>query len=81
MKHDDQEALVYEIDGYLFRKSSFSRMAKSIFCVGVAVDDDKVLVTNTQSGESIVEFSFDEWDAFLNGVKAGEFDLSELRKQ
>lgn len=56
-----------------YQKSSFSENYQPT-CVGVAKLKEKVLVTNTNTKTSVVEFTPDEWDAFIKGVKAGEFD-------
>jgi len=56
-----------------YQKSSFSANYRPT-CVGVAKLKEKVLVTNTNTKTSVVEFATDEWDAFIKGVKAGEFD-------
>jgi hypothetical protein len=55
-----------------FKKSSFSNNYGN--CVGVAKDNEKILVTNTNNENLIIEFNKSEWDAFLKGAKAGEFD-------
>lgn len=53
-------------------KSSFSDSASS--CVEVVFDGEGfVLVQSTEGGHSI-SFNKIEWDAFVAGVKAGEFD-------
>lgn len=55
-----------------FKKSSFSNNYGT--CVGVAKDSEQILVTNTNNEKPIVKFTKSEWNAFLKGVKAGEFD-------
>ena len=64
-----------EIKGICFKKSSFSPRNVFRLCVGVAITNEKVYVTNTSSNQPIIEFSHDEWDAFIKGVKAGEFEV------
>lgn len=54
-----------------YKKSSFSG---DYNCVGVAVLDNKILMTNTKQKDHCVEFAKAEWDAFIKGVKTGEFD-------
>jgi hypothetical protein len=45
-------------------------------CVGVAVEADAVVVVDTKSAEApALLFTPTEWQAFVTGVKAGEFDL------
>jgi len=55
-----------------FKKSSFSNNYNG--CVGVAKDGEKICLTNVSKESPIVDFNKLEWDAFLKGVKAGEFD-------
>lgn len=43
-------------------------------CVGVGKDGNTIAVTNTNNENPIVKFTMSEWNAFLKGVKAGEFD-------
>jgi hypothetical protein len=72
----DQEDLM---DGRAFRekdfaKSSFSPDAGS--CVEVAMRNDVIAVRDSKQprlGE--LHFTRREWEAFIEGVKAGEFDL------
>lgn len=69
-----------EVDMDGFRKSSFSGTCGS--CVEVAmpgegetivkVRDDKL--ADAPGGSPVLEFTRPEWDAFISGVKAGEFD-------
>jgi hypothetical protein len=44
-------------------------------CVEVATNRDAVLVRNSTKPRRVVRYSAEEWQAFLQGVKAGEFDL------
>jgi Domain of unknown function (DUF397) len=43
-------------------------------CVGVALGADEVRVVDTKT-EGALSFTAEEWQAFVAGVKAGEFDL------
>jgi Domain of unknown function (DUF397). len=45
-------------------------------CVEVAIPagQDLVVVRSSQSGDSVVFTKF-EWEAFIKGAKAGEFDV------
>jgi hypothetical protein len=47
-------------------------------CVEVRADGDAVLVRDTkaQGKGAVLEFTNDEWTAFIGGVKDGEFDRS-----
>lgn len=62
------------IRGFRFQKSSFS-WGGGDKCVGVARSREEVLVTNTNTPGPVVSFTMAEWNAFLAGVKAGEFDI------
>jgi hypothetical protein len=45
-------------------------------CVEVAVLDDQVAVRDAKDrGGPVLLFSGREWEAFLGGVRGGEFDL------
>lgn len=57
-----------------FVKSSFCSSCEN--CVGVAIEQDAVYVTNTTAPGMITKFSHDEWSAFVAGVKKGEFDIA-----
>jgi hypothetical protein len=43
-------------------------------CVEASVSND-VFVRNSKDPDVAVRFSQEEWEAFVRGVKAGEFDL------
>jgi len=57
----------------IYQKSSFSSNYHPT-CVGVANLEGKVVVTNTKFKTEFVDFTPEEWNAFIKGVKAGEFD-------
>lgn len=45
-------------------------------CVEVAFDHDGTLVRDSKDpGGPVLKFTEQEWDAFIAGAKAGEFDL------
>ena len=44
-------------------------------CVEVKQTDDRVYVRSTFKKDVVVEFTFDEWEVFIKGVKSGEFDV------
>jgi Domain of unknown function (DUF397) len=50
-------------------------------CVGVAAGpQDSVVVINTTAASSPeLSFTASEWDAFVAGVKNGEFDRAQLQ--
>jgi len=47
-------------------------------CVKVSKDPLTDLITVSDEDGSEASFFFHEWDAFIKGVKAGEFDLDKL---
>jgi len=58
-----------------FRKSSFSQYTWNR-CVEVAMQKDLVTVRDSKKPDgSILEFTPDEWRAFVSGVKNEEFNL------
>jgi len=57
----------------VFRKSTFS---ESSACVEVAKNADIIKVRDTKNRQgTVLSFTHAEWDAFLKGVRQGEFDL------
>lgn len=60
-----------------FVKSSFSGTNQGQ-CVEVATRPGHVALRNSNHawGGPLVEYTTDEWTAFLRGVKAGEFEIS-----
>jgi len=63
-----------KVKGKNFVKSTYSGGSN---CVGVSMELNKVSVVNTKEGQTIVEFTNDEWQAFIRGVKHGEFDIKK----
>lgn len=61
-----------------YHKSSFS---EDSYCVEVALCDGGVAVRdskNVDNGSATLVYTAEEWNAFLAGVKAGEFDQESL---
>jgi Domain of unknown function (DUF397) len=57
-----------------WQKSSHSNLNG---CVEVAVVGTGIAVRNSRDPQGpVLEFTPDEWRAFLDGVKEGEFDLA-----
>lgn len=60
-------------------KSSFSNGSGGNNCVDIDFTEDSVQVRDTKekdlSTQQVLVFTREEWDAFLKGVKAGEFDI------
>jgi hypothetical protein len=64
---------VSEFSAAAWHKSTFSG---SSGCVEVATLDHLVGVRDTKDRQGpILVFRYDEWDAFLAGVRGGEFNL------
>ena len=58
-----------------FKLSSFTGKGRWA-CVMVAKRPDVIGVRHSRDdSKTTLEFTTDEWDAFIKGVKAGEFDL------
>lgn len=63
-----------EAKGKIFTKSSFSGSGHS--CVGVCFEGEAVHTINTNVPDGqMITYTKDEWEAFIAGVKKGEFDL------
>ena len=58
-----------------FKKSSFSGDCGVPYCVECKRDNNRIIVKNTNFDNKLF-FSLEEWDAFIKGVKAGEFDIT-----
>jgi hypothetical protein len=70
---------VSEFSAAAWHKSTFSG---SSGCVEVATLDHLVGVRDTKDRQGpILVFRYDEWDAFLAGVRGGEFDLPSPQPQ
>jgi allophanate hydrolase subunit 1 len=54
-----------------FHKSSFCVVATSI---EVASDEKVVAIRDSKKKENVQYHTKDDWDVFVKGVKAGEFD-------
>jgi uncharacterized protein DUF397 len=58
-----------------FRKSSFSPIPL-VYCVEVGVRNELIRVRDSKDRDGgELTFNAGEWDAFVRGVKAGEFDF------
>lgn len=56
-----------------WKKSSKCQIGE---CTEVAEVGGHILVRNSQRKSSVARFSVEEWTAFIEGVKSGEFDIS-----
>lgn len=57
-----------------FKKSSKSTVIQD--CVEVALGDNEVVVRDSKNKSGLVlKFNHREWEAFVDGVREGEFDL------
>lgn len=62
--------------------NAFKRSSKceSANCVEVALTDANwVLVRGTTDKYSLLVFTAEEWQSFIDGVKLGEFDLESMK--
>ena len=59
--------------GREFTKSSYSGAGHS--CVGVSMTPKDVAIINTNTKDTMIAFTHEEWVAFIKGVKNNEFDL------
>ncbi len=58
-----------------FKTASFSSWPRP-GCVAVKITNGAVQVRDTKDADdSTLNFTTDEWSAFIQGVKAGEFEL------
>ena len=61
-----------------YKKSSFSADRESgTRCVEVAIGEKTVFVRHSNLTSAIIEYTREEWKAFIKGVKQGEFDIVE----
>ena len=65
------------VNGAPFVKSSFCTVEKCVEA-RVSTDGNLVIVRDSKNPYGTqLEFTFAEWDAFITGVKANEFDLTQ----
>jgi hypothetical protein len=61
-----------------FTDGDFVKSSKCTYppggCVEVAIKGNSVAVRDAKNPSQILSFTRAEWDAFVQGVKAGEFD-------
>jgi hypothetical protein len=70
--------MMFKFKGCEFKTSSFSNIDPVPYCVAVAkAADGTVGVKHSRNNnpEKVLVFTRAEWDAFVKGVKAGEFDV------
>lgn len=75
--NNSRSMILKRINGVIYKKSTASERNGQT-CVGVALVKDNISVINTNSEGVAIEFTLSEWTAFLEGAKAGEFDLENL---
>lgn len=57
-----------------------SSKCESAHCVEVVLDnDEQVVVIDTDGNEAV--YTMEEWEAFIVGVKNGDFDPDKLRTE
>jgi hypothetical protein len=54
-----------------WRKASFCASSE---CAEIARDGDAIVLRNSTAPRRVVRYSTEEWQSFLRGAKAGEFD-------
>ena len=65
--------MTFETDS---KKSTFSPIQGfQPGCVAVSISRSEVLVADTKNPTTVLQFSLEEWDAFIRGVKNAEFDI------
>jgi hypothetical protein len=69
---DSKTALRAQLDGAVFRKSTKSG-PYSDNCVEVAFIEGGVAVRDSKDRGPVQVYTAAEWDAFVEGVRAGEF--------
>ncbi len=57
-----------------FKKSSFSYPVPGANCIYVSLGGGAAFIKSNYN-KNILKFTHYEWDAFIKGVKNGEFDL------
>lgn len=57
-----------------WKKSSFCESSGCVYVAVAEIDSGQVVHVRDDYGPFLT-FSLEEWDAFVAGVKAGEFDL------
>ena len=61
-------------DGFATASGTFITNIRT--CVSVKIGNDAIQIRNTEDRTKVmVTFSRDEWQAFVKGIKNGEFDL------
>ncbi|KHE90680.1 MAG: DUF397 domain-containing protein [Candidatus Scalindua rubra] len=48
------------------------------FCVEVALGENGVHVRNSVTPSRQIKFNYEEWQAFIKGVKRNEFDFNKI---
>lgn len=60
----------------IFKTSTLSATQGESRCVEVGADEDHILVRHSKNHDAgTIPYTYPEWKAFIEGVKAGEFDL------
>ena len=70
---DNGERNPHEKDG--FKTSSITRYLPIKTCVAVRIGDTVDVRDTKDVSSPTLQFTRPEWDAFIQGVKLGEFDL------
>lgn len=72
---DNEKRVIFPVNDRDFLKSRWSKNNPKT-CVSVAIRPEGVAVRDTKDPSKATQFyTRDEWNAFIAGVKEGEFDL------
>jgi len=72
-KPDNLSPMSFDVPDDKFVKSGWCK--KRGPCVSIARTEHGVAIRDTKDASKATQFyTHEEWDAFVNGVKAGEFD-------
>jgi hypothetical protein len=68
-----ESAAMTESSNLVWQRSSYCSTGT---CVEVALSDENIILRDSKNKEGpTLTFQPSEWNAFLNGVKSGKFDL------
>ena len=74
MNEDARDTQATELRHAEFRKSSYSGQNAQCVEVAIAADGGRWLRDSKNRNQPPYYFTVDEWNAFIRGVKDGEFD-------
>ncbi len=72
--HVNEKGQKVDMDGFVASRFTFITNRRT--CVSVKISEDKIQIRDTRDPDkTTLTFRPDEWDAFIKGVKDGEFDI------